>query len=295
MDRRSEQHERTDQSRAGATALLSDIYGAHSHPGESSERTTGKGEKPGENVAPRLLLDENGELMTANGLQKDNPSWYQKLTPEQKTNVHKNVKNDIEGLDLENAKYYTIKEVLRKSGVDLQQSIGNPSQFGERETVLAGGYPRDQKSLSHIMEAYDKNHNLTIYDVMDQAVPKQLLDDLKKSERQVEFKLGHPLMTMGKVENHDVIIPHPGPKWIEGGLADELGHVLGPGSKAYILTDTMENQKDTLVKGLKQQDRLQIRVSNHGVVAENGIKLNDITIQPTQRGPYYVVEVSKDE
>jgi hypothetical protein len=296
MDRRSEQFAHSGESRTRSSSLMHELYGSHSHTGESSESTTGKHESQRqEHVTPRLLLSEDKDFMTVGTLQKSNPSWYQKLTSEQRENVHKHIRDTTEDLDLENASYYTVKEVLRKSGVDLRQSVGDPSQFGEREIVLAGGYPRDSKSLSHITRAYDKNHNLTVYDTIDQPVPPRFLTELEESGRAVEFKLNQMLRSMGEVEHHDILIPHPGPKWVESSLADELDHVLGHDSKAYILTDTFKGQKDKLVEKLQQQDRLETEVTYRGEVAEQDIMLGNIAIHPTQPGPYYIVEVRPRE
>ncbi|HEX3640545.1 MAG TPA: hypothetical protein VHV10_04590, partial [Ktedonobacteraceae bacterium] len=81
----------------------------------------------------------------------------------------------------------------------------------------------------------------------------------------IDFKLGTPLHILGQVRNHDILIPHPGPMWIINSLASDLNTVLGPGSKAYILTDTADSQKDQLISKLQQfEASLHVRVTPIG-------------------------------
>jgi len=181
---------------------------------------------------------------SAQELQTENPEWYQKLTEEQKKEVDLIANSDMLIVSIEDA-------------IAIAQEITPAS--GARKTVLGGGYPRDPGALKDIINAYQKSHNLTVYDIEN----KQLLSTFTRTLQQenirpqdIDFQFGKPLSQRGRVQNHDFIIPHPGPFWIGGmrggeRLAESLMAVLGPGSVAYILTDTTEDQVTDLEASLK--------------------------------------------
>ncbi len=248
-----------------------------------------------EKTKPRLLK-KNGDFCTRLEDFQNDP-WYKNLTDEQKKSFDRFVTIDSDKVDTSsNKNYYTIKEILRKIGANLNTVVGDPATFGERETVLAGGYPTSERSLSHIIEAYNKNHNLKVYDLYENILPaykgkleqEEILSD-------IDFNLGKPLGALGQVHNHDIIIPHPGPDWISDGLARELNTVLGPGSKAYILTDTAVSQKDQLAGTLQNYKSLRVREECIGYVQTGSkIILGGVSIEPTYAGPYYVLEISQE-
>lgn len=227
----------------------------------------------GRQVVQRYLWDyaNAAPYDDSQALRTQNPGWYQRLTSQQRTAVDQYADNpDFEHI-------YRVKEVLRKIGVpNLSTILGvDPANFEERETVLGGGLPRDKVSLAHVMNAYTKGNNLTVYDADPGPVYSQYQQQLNASQMQdINFQLGRPLSQRGLVQNHDFIIPHPGPNWILGAkgesLAQSLAAVLGHGSIAYILTDTTEDQKDELLARLQQFHTLHADVEK--AVVENAGK-----------------------
>lgn len=255
-----------------------------------------------EHITPRLLLDENLQYQTAKSLQETNPSWYQKLTDEQKEHIRAYVNVNIDEIDHDTIKYYTVKEVLRKVGVDganLRAIVGDPTQFGERETILGGGFPLTKSALSHVEEAYNTSHSLKVYDTQVMRLPPFIEHELQQKEllHNVEFHWGESLASLGKVHNHDIIIPHPGYIWGGGTLSSDLSSTLGPGSKAYILTDTLKGQKDLIVSKLQEISSLNVKITpaGDGEEGEHTIKLGGVPIETTQPGPYYIIEVEQSQ
>ena len=248
-----------------------------------------------ESVTPLLLTKPDGSGDYYSSQELENASWYNNLTSNQKNSLAMHIDLDGSRWGDHEGRHNTVKEVLRKIGANLHSIIGDPTQFGERETVLGGGHPRDARSLSHICNAYDKNHNLKIYDTTNLSIQNAFIREL--GDRHVEFNHGQPLSALGQVNNHDIIIPHPGPYWIDSTLASDINTVLGFQSKAYILTDTLDVQKDNLIANL-QQYNLKITSWYAGdTYDQNGnknISLGDVEITTTQPGPYYIIEVEPE-
>jgi hypothetical protein len=124
---------------------------------------------------------------------------------------------------------------------------GGQALDGARNTVVAAVDGLGGNSEGDFLaEAFRLRGNLHAYDlVLKQQVLGPMLSKRNVPLESVTLTVGSVTMFGEKVPKTELLIPHPGP-WAydqtSTGLGACIGYVLGPDSKAYVLTDNESSQ-----------------------------------------------------
>jgi RHS repeat-associated protein len=115
----------------------------------------------------------------------------------------------------------------------------------ERGAFLLGGGGFTDEAVEQILELSRHYDNITVIDAKGSQL-RELKLAFELNEKSIPSNVNIPKPTravnLGTLKNKDIFVVAPDNTWIRSTLADDLNNIVGPGSRAYVVTEFSPNQ-----------------------------------------------------